>query len=60
MAILKGGAAGVQEGEVMAGRFAALGVAPVASTRASTAQTLKAEATRWQQVIKARGIKAEG
>ncbi len=47
-------------GEVMAGRFAALGVAPVASTRASTTQTLKAEAARWQQVIKARGIKAEG
>lgn len=46
--------------EGLAARFAALGVAPVASTRASTALTLKAEAARWQQVIKARGIKLEG
>lgn len=46
--------------DAVVSRFATLGVAPVPSTRASTAQTLKAEATRWQQVIRARGIKLEG
>jgi tripartite-type tricarboxylate transporter receptor subunit TctC len=40
-------------------RFAALSVEPVISGREATAQTLKAEGARWQQVIKTRGIKAE-
>lgn len=40
-------------------RFAALSVEPVVSGRDATAQYLKAEGARWQQVIKARGIKAD-
>lgn len=40
-------------------RFAALSVEPVASGREATARYLKAEGARWQQVIKARGIKAD-
>ena len=40
-------------------RFASLSVEPVASGREATAQHLKAEGARWQQVIKARGIKAD-
>ncbi|MDR6536635.1 tripartite tricarboxylate transporter substrate binding protein [Variovorax soli] len=40
-------------------RFAALSVTPVVSGRDATAQYLKAEGARWQQVIKTRGIKAD-
>ncbi|MEJ8856249.1 tripartite tricarboxylate transporter substrate binding protein [Variovorax robiniae] len=40
-------------------RFAAMSLQPVARSRDDTAQYLKAEAARWQQVIKARGIKAD-
>ena len=40
-------------------RFASLSVEPVASGREATAQYLKAEGARWQQVIQARGIKAD-
>ncbi|MDM0025265.1 Bug family tripartite tricarboxylate transporter substrate binding protein [Variovorax saccharolyticus] len=40
-------------------RFAALSLEPVVRGRDATAQLLKAEAARWQQVIKARGIKAD-
>ncbi|RZL96076.1 MAG: tripartite tricarboxylate transporter substrate binding protein [Variovorax sp.] len=40
-------------------RFAAGGLEPVVRGRDATAQLLKEEATRWQQVIKARGIKAD-
>jgi len=40
-------------------RFAALRVEPVVSGRDETAQYLKSEGARWQQVIKARGIKAD-
>lgn len=47
-------------GEPVLSRFAALGVTPVANGRQMTAQFLQAEATRWDTVIRARGIKAEG
>jgi tripartite-type tricarboxylate transporter receptor subunit TctC len=40
-------------------RFAALSVAPVVSGSDATDKYLKAEAARWQQVVKTRGIKAE-
>ena len=40
-------------------RFAALAVAPVIMTRQATAQYLQAEASRYGNVIKSRGIKAE-
>ncbi|MEJ8852279.1 tripartite tricarboxylate transporter substrate binding protein [Variovorax rhizosphaerae] len=40
-------------------RFAALSLQPFARSRDETAQTLKSEAARWQQVIKTRGIKAD-
>lgn len=40
-------------------RFAAMSLQPYARSRDETAQTMKAEAARWQQVIKARGIKAD-
>ena len=40
-------------------RFAALGLEPVVRSRDATAQLLKSEAARWEQVIKARGIKAD-
>jgi len=40
-------------------RFAAMSLEPVVRGREATAQYLQAEAARWQQVIKARGIKAD-
>jgi len=40
-------------------RFAALAVAPVIMTRQATAQYLQAEASRYGNVIKSRGIKVE-
>jgi tripartite-type tricarboxylate transporter receptor subunit TctC len=40
-------------------RFAAMSLEPVVRGREATAQSMKAEAERWQQVIKARGIKAD-
>jgi tripartite-type tricarboxylate transporter receptor subunit TctC len=40
-------------------RFAAMSLEPVVRGRDATAQYLQAEAARWQQVIKARGIRAD-
>ena len=40
-------------------RFAALSLEPVVRDRTATAQLLKEETARWQQVIKARGLKVD-
>jgi tripartite-type tricarboxylate transporter receptor subunit TctC len=45
--------------EAVKTRFAALSVEPVVSGREATARYLKTEGARWEQVIKARGIKVD-
>jgi tripartite-type tricarboxylate transporter receptor subunit TctC len=40
-------------------RFAALSLAPFPSNRQATTQYLRTEGSRWEQVIKTRGIHVE-